>query len=80
MEDRTMTAEHENKVRECLALLGQAQSIINLAASALSCVPGFAREWGELTEPHDCIKKHWHKVYNRRSALKGRDCEEGGEK
>ena len=65
-----MTPEHEAKVRECLALLQEAQGLVNQAARALSCVPGFADQWSDLGEPYDAIKKHWYKIMSRRGALK----------
>ena len=65
-----MTTEHEEKVRECLALLQEAQTLVNAAASALCSVPGFANEWSGLSKPYETIKSHWHKVAARREKLR----------
>jgi hypothetical protein len=65
-----MTAEHEEKVRNCLDLLQEAQSLVNQAAQQLCSVPGTADEWSDLSEPIDCIKKHWYKIESRRQALR----------
>jgi hypothetical protein len=60
------TTEHEAKVRECLDMLQEAQNLVNQAAQSLCSVPGFASEWGALSEPYQVIKANWHKVEARR--------------
>lgn len=61
-----MQPQDEAKVQHCLALLEEAQGLINQAASALCSVPGFADEWAGLSEPYDCVKSHWYKIEHQR--------------
>jgi len=56
-------------VRRCLDLLQQAQGIINEAAAALSSVPGFALEWGEMGQAYNAVKAQWHAVASRRNRI-----------
>jgi hypothetical protein len=64
-----MTATEQEKVRECLAYLQEAQALVNRAGEALCSVNGFAKEWSDLSKPYDCVKKHWYQIENRRAAL-----------
>jgi hypothetical protein len=58
-----MTAEQESKVRNCLALLEEAQGLVNVAAGELCSVPGsFAKEWGRLCKLYDSIKQQWYRI------------------
>ena len=64
-----LTAEEIEKTRECLALLQEAQYVVDRAAQALYSVRGFADQWSDLSEPHETIKRHWHVVNARLSRL-----------
>ena len=60
-----LTDEEVASVRECLAILQQAQYDVDRAAQALCSVRGFADEWGSLTKPYESVKAGWHRVHNR---------------
>lgn len=65
-----LTPAEELKVRECLALLQEAQSLVDRAGQALCSVRGFAAEWSKLQKPIDFIKAHWYIVERRRQCIK----------
>jgi len=67
-----LSAEHADHVRQCLAILEEAQTLCNLAAQALCPVPGFADEWSALAKPYDAVKAAWHLVDARRVELEFR--------
>lgn len=61
----------DNRIRESLELLEQAQGLVNQAAQALCPVPGFGDEWSSLHDTYDAVKAAWHRVDGRRQALGG---------
>ncbi len=65
-----LTPEEAAKVRNCLAILQQAQGMINSAAQELCSVRGFADEWSASNKVYDAIKAYWYKVNSRRQRIK----------
>jgi hypothetical protein len=64
-----LSPENLRHVRECLAILQQAQYLCNAAAQELCPVPGFADQWTELTAPYDVVKAAWYSVNGRLQAM-----------
>ena len=69
-----MSIADEARVIQCLAILEQAQGMINDAASRLCPVPGFADEWSSLSEPYESIKCAWGRIDTRWMRLRRKEC------
>lgn len=67
-----LSAEHRAKVRACLDLLQDAQSLVDSAAQELCPVPGFADEWSKLAAPYEAVKTAWYLVENRQRVMRDR--------
>jgi len=65
------TAEERQKIRVCLDLLQEAQSLAESAAESLCSVRGFADIWAD-TDRHNCIKARRRWIDARRRALEDR--------
>lgn len=64
-----LTDEECTRVRRALDIIEQAQNLINLAASELCPVQGFADEWSAAYQVHDTVKDYWCLVERRRQHL-----------
>ena len=65
-----LSSEESQKVRQALALIQQAQSLILQAQQELCPLEDFGDLWTSTGKLHDAVKKFWHRVNNRAVSLR----------
>jgi hypothetical protein len=66
----TSSRTAEERVRMALALIEEAQSLINCAAQELCDVRGMCPEWEGSRRVHDTIKLYWQRVNRKFQGLR----------
>ena len=68
-----LTSEEHQRVIHALALIQEAQNILETACQALCPVHGFSNEWVRVGRSRDRVKQTWHAVEARRQTLQPRE-------